>query len=144
MHAQGVPASMQDDPRYADVLLDVYDSLATRLARAEALGIDRTRIVLDPGIGFGKTLAHNLLLLRGLSLFHGLGCPILLGTSRKRFIGTIGQAPDPQDRAPGSIATAMAGVAQGVQIVRVHDVPETRQALRLWHALNTDSLETDT
>jgi dihydropteroate synthase len=144
MHAQGVPASMQDDPRYADVLLDVYDALASRLARAEALGIDRARIVLDPGIGFGKTLAHNLTLLRGLSLFHGLGCPILLGTSRKRFIGTIGQAAEPQDRAPGSIATALAGVAQGVQIVRVHDVPETRQALRLWQALNIDLLESNT
>jgi dihydropteroate synthase len=144
MHAQGVPASMQDDPRYGDVLLDVYDALATRLARAEALGIDRARIVLDPGIGFGKTLEHNLTLLRGLSLFHGLGCPILLGTSRKRFIGTIGKVTEPQDRAPGSIATALAGVAQGVQIVRVHDVPETRQALRLWHALNTDLLESDT
>jgi dihydropteroate synthase len=144
MHAQGVPASMQDDPRYADVLLDVYDALASRLARAEALGIDRARIVLDPGIGFGKTLAHNLTLLRGVSLFHGLGCPILLGTSRKRFIGTIGQAVEPQDRAPGSIATALAGVAQGVQIVRVHDVPETRQALRLWQALNTDLLESNT
>lgn len=144
MHAQGVPASMQDDPRYADVLLDVYDALATRLARAEALGIDRARIVLDPGIGFGKTLEHNLSLIRGLSLFHGLGCPILLGTSRKRFIGTIGQASDPQNRAPGSIATALAGVAQGVQIVRVHDVPETRQSLRLWQALNTDILESDT
>ncbi len=144
MHAQGVPATMQDNPLYSDVLLDVYDALAARLARAEALGIDRARIVLDPGIGFGKTLEHNLSLIRGLSLFHGLGCPILLGTSRKRFIGSIGQAPDPQDRAPGSMATALAGIAQGVQIVRVHDVPETRQALRLWQALNTDHLETDT
>jgi dihydropteroate synthase len=107
MHAQGVPATMQDDPRYGDVLLDVYDALAARLARAEALGIDRARIMLDPGIGFGKTQAHNLTLLRGLSLFHGLGCPILLGTSRKRFIGSIG-GPTPQDRAPGSIATALA------------------------------------
>jgi dihydropteroate synthase len=141
MHAQGVPASMQDDPRYGDVLLDVYDALAARLARAEALGIDRARIVLDPGIGFGKTLQHNLALLRGLSLFHGLGCALLLGTSRKRFIGTIGRAEAADARAPGSIVTAMAGVAQGVQIVRVHDVPETRQALRLWHALNTDLLE---
>jgi dihydropteroate synthase len=141
MHAQGVPATMQDDPHYADVLLDVYDALAARLARAEALGIDRARIMLDPGIGFGKTQAHNLALLRGLSLFHGLGCPILLGTSRKRFVGTIGRAAAPQDRAPGSIATALAGVAQGVQVVRVHDVPETRQALRLWQALNTDHLE---
>ena len=144
MHAQGVPATMQDNPLYGDVLLDVYDALAARLARAEALGIDRARIVLDPGIGFGKTQDHNLTLLRGLSLFHGLGCPILLGTSRKRFIGSIGRAAEPQDRAPGSIATALAGVAQGVQIVRVHDVAETRQALRLWQALNTDHLETET
>lgn len=144
MHAQGVPATMQDDPSYADVLLDVYDALAARLVRAEALGIDRARIVLDPGIGFGKTQAHNLALLRGLSLFHGLGCPLLLGTSRKRFIGSIGKASEPRDRAPGSIATALAGVAQGAQIVRVHDVAETRQALRLWQALNTDHLEIET
>ena len=144
MHAQGVPATMQDDPSYGDVLLDVYDALAARLARAEALGIDRTGIVLDPGIGFGKTAAHNLQLLRGLSLFHGLGCAILLGTSRKRFIGSIGRAEDPQARAPGSIATALAGLAQGVQVLRVHDVAETRQALRLWQALNTDHLETET
>jgi dihydropteroate synthase len=141
MHAQGVPASMQNDPRYGDVLLDVYDALATRLARAEALGIDRSRIVLDPGIGFGKTLEHNLALLRGLSLFHGLGCALLLGTSRKRFIGTIGRAEAADARAPGSIVTALAGVAQGVQITRVHDVAETRQALRLWQSLNTDHLE---
>lgn len=141
MHAQGVPATMQDNPLYGDVLLDVYDALAARLARAEALGIDRSRIVLDPGIGFGKTLEHNLALLRGLSLLHGLGCALLLGTSRKRFIGAIGRAEAPETRAPGSIATALAGVAQGVQIVRVHDVAETRQALRLWQALNTDHLE---
>ncbi len=144
MHAQGVPATMQEDPNYGDVLLDVFDALAARLARAEALGISRDRIMLDPGIGFGKTQAHNLALLRGLSLFHGLGCPILLGTSRKRFIGSIGRAADPQDRAPGSIATALTGVAQGVQVLRVHDVAETRQALRLWQALNTDHLETET
>jgi dihydropteroate synthase len=143
MHAQGVPATMQDDPSYSDVLLDVYDALAARLARAEALGIDRAGIALDPGIGFGKSQAHNLALLRGLSLFHGLGCPILLGTSRKRFIGSIGRSDDPKDRAPGSIATALAGVAQGVQIVRVHDVAETRQALRLWQALNSDHLESE-
>jgi dihydropteroate synthase len=141
MHAQGVPATMQDNPLYGDVLLDVYDALAQRLARAEALGIDRTRIVLDPGIGFGKTQAHNLALIRGLSLFHGLGCAILLGTSRKRFIGAIGRAEAPETRAPGSIATALAGVVQGVQVLRVHDVAETRQALRLWQALNTDHLE---
>ncbi|KAF0113649.1 MAG: dihydropteroate synthase [Rhodobacteraceae bacterium] len=141
MHAQGVPKTMQDDPRYGDVLLDVYDALAARLARAEALGIARARIALDPGIGFGKTQAHNLTLLRGLSLLHGLGCPILLGTSRKRFIGAIGRADAPDARAPGSIATALSGVAQGAQIIRIHDVAETRQALRLWKSLNTDHLE---
>jgi dihydropteroate synthase len=90
MHAQGTPATMQDDPRYDDVLLDVYDWLAARLAAAEAMGIRAPGSCVDPGIGFGKTLQHNLALLRGLSLFHGLGCPILLGASRKRFIGTIG------------------------------------------------------
>lgn len=141
MHAQGLPETMQHDPRYGDVLLDIYDALSQRIAAAEALGIDRVRIAIDPGIGFGKTQAHNLALLRGLSLFHGLGCPILLGTSRKRFIGVIGRAEAPRARMPGSVATALAGIAQGVQIVRVHDVAETRQALRLWQAMNSDHLE---
>jgi dihydropteroate synthase len=141
MHAQGQPATMQLDPTYGDVLLDVYDALAARLAEAEAFGISRTLIALDPGIGFGKTAAHNLILLRGLSLFHCLGCPILLGTSRKRFIGAIGQAERPEARMPGSVATALTGVAQGVQITRIHDVDATRQALRLWQAMHTDHLE---
>lgn len=135
MHAQGDPATMQRDPHYANVLLDVYDVLAERVAAAEVAGIPRSRIVVDPGIGFGKTVAHNLALLRGLSLFHGLGCPILLGASRKRFIGTIGQAEEADARMPGSVAVALAAVAQGVQIVRVHDVAETRQALRLDRAV---------
>ncbi len=141
MHAQGLPETMQNDPRYGAVLLDIYDALSARIVAAEALGIERARIAIDPGIGFGKTQAHNLALLRGLSLFHGLGCPILLGTSRKRFIGVIGQAEPPRARMPGSVVTALAGIAQGVQIVRVHDVIETRQALRLWQAMNTDHLE---
>ncbi|TCM88099.1 dihydropteroate synthase [Rhodovulum steppense] len=135
MHAQGDPATMQDDPRYDDVLLDVYDFLAARIAAAEAAGIPRARIMVDPGIGFGKTVAHNLALIRGLSLFHGLGCPILLGASRKRFIGALGGAERADRRGPGSIAVALAGIAQGVQIVRVHDVAETRQAVLLDGAL---------
>ena len=135
MHHQGTPATMQADPRYDDVLLDVYDGWPSGVAAAEAAGIARDRIAIDPGIGFGKTLAHNLALLRGLSLFHGLGCPILLGASRKKFIGTIGGAGRWQRRRmPGSVAVALAGVAQGVQMIRVHDVAETRQALRLWQA----------
>lgn len=132
MHAQGLPETMQADPRYDDVLLDVYDGLSERLAAAEAAGIDRARITLDPGIGFGKRLEHNLALIRGLSLFHGLGCAVLLGVSRKRFIGTIGGAEKATDRAPGSVAMALAGLAQGIQIFRVHDIVETRQAMRLW------------
>ena len=137
MHAQGTPQTMQADPRYDDVLLDVYDHLAARVAAAEAAGIPRDRILVDPGIGFGKTQAHNLALLARLSLFHALGCPILLGVSRKRFIGTIGQAAEPKARMPGSVAVALAGVAQGAQVIRVHDVAETRQALALWQAATT-------
>ena len=136
MHHQGTPETMQDAPAYDDVLLDVYDWLAERVAAAEAMGISRSRIMVDPGIGFGKTQDHNLTLLRGLSLLQGLGCPVLLGASRKRFIGAIGGASEAQARMPGSVAVALAGVAQGVQMVRVHDVAETRQALRLWQAVN--------
>ena len=135
MHHQGTPETMQANPRYDDVLLDVYDWLAERVAAAEAMGIARDRIAIDPGIGFGKTIAHNLALLRGLSLLHGLGCPILLGASRKKFIGTIGGGSDGAGRMPGSIAVALAGVAQGAQMIRVHDVAETRQALNLWQAI---------
>ena len=135
MHAQGAPSDMQADPRYLNVALDVYDFLAERVAHAAASGIARDRIVIDPGIGFGKTVAHNLALLRQLSLFHGLGCPILLGASRKRFIGTISGADDPQARLPGSLAVALSAVAQGAQILRVHDVVETRAALALWRAV---------
>ncbi len=135
MHAQGTPATMQSDPRYDDVLLDVFDWLEARVQAAEALGIARARIIVDPGIGFGKTVDHNLALIRGLSLFHGLGCAVLLGVSRKRFIGSIGRAPDTDRRGPGTIAVTLAGLAQGVQIHRVHDTEETRQALRLWQAV---------
>lgn len=135
MHAQGRPETMQAAPAYDDVLLDVYDFLAERIAFAEAAGISRDRIVVDPGIGFGKTIAHNLVLVRGLSLFHALGCPILLGASRKRFIGTISGEDVAERRMPGSLAVALAGVAQGAQVLRVHDVAETRGALALWQAV---------
>ncbi|NVK15765.1 MAG: dihydropteroate synthase [Rhodobacteraceae bacterium] len=135
MHAQGDPATMQDDPQYGNVLLDVYDFLSDQIDRLEAIGVVREQIVVDPGIGFGKTQEHNLTLLRNLSLFHGLGCPVLLGVSRKKFIGTIGDAPRADARAPGSIAVGLAALAQGVQFLRVHDVAETVQALRLWQAV---------
>jgi dihydropteroate synthase len=135
MHAQGDPATMQDNPRYEDVLLDVYDFLAARIEALSDAGIPRERIIADPGIGFGKTLEHNLALLSRLSLFHGLGVPILLGASRKRFIGTIGGAEAATARMPGSLAVALAAVAQGIQILRVHDVPQTAQAIALWQAV---------
>ncbi|MBU3029506.1 dihydropteroate synthase [Paracoccus marinaquae] len=136
MHAQGLPETMQDDPRYEDVLLDVYDALAARITRAEAAGIERSQIVIDPGIGFGKTEAHNLAILRRISLYHGLGCPILLGVSRKRFIGSIGGAEVAAERVPGTLALTLAALAQGVQVHRVHDVAQIRQGMRLWQAVN--------
>ena len=139
MHARGTPATMQDAPLYDDVLLDVYDWLERRIAVAEAAGIARGRIVVDPGIGFGKTVAHNLALIRGLSLFHGLGCPVLLGASRKRFIGTISGEDKADRRVAGSLAVALAGAAQGAQILRVHDVAETRAALALARAISGEN-----
>jgi dihydropteroate synthase len=138
MHARGTPETMQAQTGYRDLLLDVYDFLEERLALAEAAGIPRSRVVLDVGIGFAKTAAQNIALIRNLALYHGLGCPLLLGASRKRFIGLIGGngegAGTPRARMPGSVAVALAGVAQGVQILRVHDVDPTMQALRLWQA----------
>ncbi|WP_407940886.1 dihydropteroate synthase [Mesobaculum littorinae] len=137
MHTQGGPETMQDDPRYDDVLLDVHDHLAAQVAAAEVAGIPRDRIMVDPGVGFGKTVAHNLALLARLSLFHNLGCAVLLGASRKGFVGRIGGAAEPRARMPGSVAVALAGAAQGVHMLRVHDVAETVQALALWQAVTT-------
>jgi len=135
MHAQGDPATMQDNPSYDNVLLDVYDFLEARIQALEDASIPRSHICVDPGIGFGKTVRHNLDLVQNISAFHGLGCPILLGVSRKGFIGVIGQESEPKRRGPGSIALGLAALAQGVQILRVHDVAETVQALRLWQAV---------
>lgn len=141
MHAQGDPKNMQNAPAYDDVLLDVADWIESRVTAAEAAGIGRLQILVDPGIGFGKTLDHNLTLVRGLSILHGTGCAILFGASRKRFIGAIGGASDPLDRMPGSIAVALEALRQGAQMIRVHDVKETRQAVALWAALNGPTSE---
>ncbi len=134
MHAQGTPENMQDDPRYDHVLYEVYDELAERIAVCEAAGIERTRLLVDPGIGFGKRREHNLALFAGLSLFHGLGVPVLVGASRKSFIGALTDEPEPRHRVPGSVAAALAAFSQGVQILRCHDVAQTRQALVTWQA----------
>ena len=104
------------------------------VAAAQAAGIDRAEIAADPGLGFGKTLAHNLALLANISLFHGLGVPMLIGASRKRFIGGVGQNKDPRSRESGSHAAAIAAAAQGAHILRVHDVTGARQALAVWRA----------
>jgi dihydropteroate synthase len=140
MHHQGAPGTMQERPSYGDVLIEVYDWLEERIAAAEAGGIARDRIIVDPGIGFGKTVRHNLALLNGLSLFHGLGCPILLGASRKRLIGALSNEAPVGERLGGSVALALLGAAQGVQILRVHDVPETLQALRVWRGMRDEAL----
>lgn len=136
MHAQGDPKTMQEAPTYQDVRFDVYDFLSERVTYLESLGLNRSQIMIDPGIGFGKTLHHNLTLLRDIALFHGLGCPILLGASRKKFIGVLSGADMADTRMPGSVAVALHAASQGVQAIRVHDVLETRQALALWRAID--------
>lgn len=140
MHCLGAPKTMQQAPHYDHVTLDLVDYLAGRIAACEAAGIARGKIAVDPGIGFGKTLEHNLKLLRGLALFQSLGCPVLLGVSRKSFIGrmtgeTDPAAKDPGARLPGSLAAALAGLDAGADILRVHDVAETVQAVAVWKAL---------
>jgi dihydropteroate synthase len=140
MHHQGAPESMQDDPRYEDVLIEVYLWLAERIEAAEDAGISRDKILIDPGFGFGKNVGHNLELMNGLALFHSLGCPMVVGASRKRTIGALsGEAPV-EKRLGGSITFALKAVEQGAQIVRVHDVFETVQALRVWRGLRDQAL----
>jgi dihydropteroate synthase len=136
MHAQGDPRTMQDRPAYDDVVLDVFDFLEARVDACRRAGIPTEHMLIDPGIGFGKTLEHNLALMSGLSIFHGLGLPILLGASRKRFIGTLTGVETAGDRVHGSVAAALVAVSQGAQIVRVHDVAATRQALSVFMASN--------
>jgi dihydropteroate synthase len=131
---------MQDDPRYDDVLVEVYLWLEERIGSAEAAGIARNRILIDPGFGFGKKLAHNLELMNGLALFHSLGCPLVVGASRKRTIGALsGEAPIDR-RLGGSIAFGLKAAEQGAQILRVHDVFETVQALRVWRGMRDQAL----
>ncbi len=135
MHAQGDPRTMQDSPRYMDVVAEVYDYLAQRIGACQRAGIDTGRLIVDPGIGFGKTLEHNLTLLRDLRRFHPLGCPILVGASRKSFLSRLSGGASADARLPGSLAAALAAIHQGVHILRVHDVAETRQALAVWQAI---------
>lgn len=140
MHAPGEGEDLHGGASYGDVVFDVFDWLSARRDAALAAGIARDRIILDPGIGFGKTLADNLALLNSLPLFHALGQPLLLGASRKRMIGALDNEALPHKRLGGSLAVAIKGMDAGVQLLRVHDVPETVQAVRVWRGLRDAAL----
>lgn len=131
MHMQGEPATMQCEPRYDDVVLEVSEFLEARIARCESAGIARSRLLVDPGIGFGKTLTHNLELLAHLSVFHALGAGLLVGVSRKSFIAQASREEPPDNRLGGSLAAGLAACAQGAHWLRTHDVAESRQALAI-------------
>ena len=135
MHMQGEPGSMQENPQYENAAEDVFGTLKARFEACEEAGIRRHRIAVDPGIGFGKTVDHNLEILNRLDIYRGLGLPVLLGVSRKSFIAKLSRGEAPKDRVPGSLAAALAAWAQGVRMFRVHDVAETRQALAVAQAI---------
>lgn len=134
MHMQGTPQTMQQEPNYGDVVREVRDFLATQLYEAMDAGVMPEAIIIDPGIGFGKTIEHNLELLRGLPVLAALGQPLLVGTSRKAFIGKILDL-DPDERLEGSVAAAVAAALAGANVLRVHDVPETRKAVKVADAI---------
>jgi dihydropteroate synthase len=140
MHSFADPKVMQDNPHYDHALFDVIDYLARRVELCLQAGIDRQNIIVDPGIGFGKTLPHNLLLLKGLRFFHSLGCQVLLGVSRKSFITKIDSEDDAESRLGGSLAPVIYGLKAGVQVYRVHDVAQTRQLINVWQAIDNTSL----
>ncbi len=135
MHSKGLPENMQSQPFYENVLLDVYDFLKEKFNQAKEAGISEEKIIVDPGIGFGKNLSHNKTLIKNISLFHGLGCPVMVGLSRKSIIGEIVGELNPSNRLGGSLAAVLAVVSRGAHIVRVHDVNETKQAIEVWNSL---------
>ena len=140
MHHRGAPEVMQDDPSYDDVLIEIYLWLEERIKSAVSAGIPRERVLIDPGFGFGKNVGHNLELMNGLALFHSLGCPLVVGASRKRTIGALSGEAGVGQRLAGSLAFALKAAEQGAQIVRVHDVFETLQALRIWRGMRDQAL----
>lgn len=135
MHMRGTPATMRDHAHYGDIAREVGAELAARVARAEAAGIDRAAIAIDPGIGFAKTAEQNLVLLRALPVLGAAGLPMVVGVSRKNFIGMLGREDDPKRRGPGSIAAGLFALIQGASVLRVHDVAATVQAVRVWQGL---------
>ena len=139
MHMQGTPQSMQKKPHYNNVLIDIYEFFEERIFACETGGIEKKNLILDPGIGFGKTLEHNLTILRNIREFSKLECPILLGTSRKSFIAKASLGEDANERLGGSLASVVWGRSQGVEIFRVHDVKATVQALKIFDAIHDAS-----
>jgi dihydropteroate synthase len=134
MHMQGSPRDMQDNPTYDDLMTDIYEFLAERIAAAEEAGLPRERLLVDPGFGFGKTVEHNLEILRRLRELRGLGCGVLIGTSRKSTIGKVLDAPV-EERVMGTAATCAVGIANGADVIRVHDVAEMAQVARMTDAI---------
>jgi dihydropteroate synthase len=135
MHMQGEPRTMQAAPRYDDILAEVQDFMAARVAACEAAGIARSRLLVDPGFGFGKTVEHNYTLLRELDRFSVIGVPVLAGLSRKSMLGVVTGRPNGIARMPASVAAAVLAVERGASIVRVHDVAATKDALAVWSAM---------
>ena len=135
MHSKGEPKVMQEAPEYEDVCLEVFDTLQANIVACQAAGIPRSFLVADPGIGFGKTFDHNLGLLANIAMFHGLGVPLMLGVSRKGFLGALSGVKQARDRAVGSVSAALTGLSQGVQLFRVHDVRQTVEALSVWQGV---------
>lgn len=135
MHMRGTPATMQARAVYDDVVGDVLAELSARIATAEAAGLNRSQIAVDPGIGFAKTTEQNIILLQRLPILLGLGCRIVVGVSRKSLIGLLGEAADPKQRVAGSIAAGLYALSQGASVLRVHDVAATVQAVRVWQKL---------
>lgn len=137
MHMQGTPGKMQKNPSYKNAVKEIFDFLSQQIAICKTNRIDKKWLICDPGIGFGKTLAHNLVILSNIRKFHDLGVPLLLGASRKRFISDLCGGVEAGDRLPGSLASILYGAAQGVQIFRVHDVKESQQALQVYRAISS-------
>ncbi|MDK2761034.1 MAG: dihydropteroate synthase [Sphingopyxis sp.] len=140
MHAPSAKSDPHEGGEYAHVLFDVYDMLSDRIAACVAAGIDPAKIIVDPGLGFGKGVADNLALINGIALFHTLGCPILFGASRKRMIGALDNEAAADQRLGGSVALHYQAAAHGAQLLRVHDIAENRQALRIWRGLRDAAL----
>ncbi len=134
-HMQGTPENMQKNPKYKNVVFDIYDFFEKKINSIRAKGIKHNNIILDPGIGFGKNLKHNITILKNISIFHSLGFPIMLGTSRKRFIKNLSGVNDSKERLGGTIASSLLAIMQGVQILRVHDVNEVKQSIKVFNSL---------